>query len=595
MSHTGRVSARSAGPVRAALVALLLALGGMGVLVATAALAAAHAVLESTSPAQGAELAAAPAAVTLRFGEDVTVTERSLQVLDPSGGRVDDGHVAHPGGDGTAVQVGLRAGLPAASYVVVWRVVSADSHPVSGTYSFGAGVPAGAAPAGAGTTGSPLVGTLLGVARFTAYAGLVLTVGGAVFLAAVWPAGAAARRPRRLLAAGWLLLVASGVALFLLQGPYSAGLGLRDTLSSPVLSETLGTRYGKLVAVRLLVLALAVPVLRRLGVDRDRGQALDLAGLGATLLVTFSLLGHSGTGVQVPLAVAADTLHLAAASVWIGGLVILAAVLLRETPDPAAAAVLPAALPRWSRIAMASVVVLAVTGTYQSWREVGTLPALPGTPYGRLLLVKLGGFALLLALGDLGRRLVQRHAAPARRRLVAHAAADVAAVQNAAVPAPDRTAAPPVAAIRTLRRSVAVEVGVAAAVLGLTAALVAAVPAREAYAPSYSATVRLDGLSGPPLSAVVEVDRTSVGAETLHLYTYDSTGRVQPFAAAQGLLDEQAEGLGPVRFSFADTGPGHGAATGVVVPARGTWRLSLIVRVGETSGYAGTTSYEVRS
>jgi len=565
--------------------ALLLALVALVALVGLAGPASAHAVLDSASPEQGGSVASAPASVELHFDEQVIVNARSLQVLDPAGERVDDGVATHPGGDGAAVTVALRPGLPSASYAVVWRVVSTDGHPVSGTYSFGVGVPAGASPDAAAAGGSPLVGAIHAVARGVAYTGLVLLVGGVAFLVVLWPAGAEQRRPRRVVTTGWGLVAVSSAALFLLEGPYGTGLGLSSALDPAVLSETLSSRYGKLVLVRLLLLALAVPVLRRL---RERGSSSDLLGLAATLLLTFSLVGHPGVGRQVPLAVAVDAVHLAAACVWLGGLAVLAAGLLR--PATAEVGELRAVLPGWHRLAVAAVAVLVVTGTYASWREVATLPALPATDYGRLLLVKLGAFAVLLALADQGRRWVRRHT---RARLVAFAATDVAAAQvstGLAGAPPEPTSL----AVRGLRRSVGVELAVGAVVLGVTAVLVASAPARDTYSGSFASTVTAVGVDGGALTVQFDVDHTSRTPGEMHVYTYTPEGRVQPVASVNGLLVEQATGLGPVRVAFVDTGPGHATGRGVVLPGPGHWVLTLQIRVGDTQGYAATTAWDVR-
>jgi len=580
--------------LRGLVVVLLLALAGLAGLAGTAAPASAHAALTSTTPDQGGQVAQAPAAVVLRFSESVTANRRSLEVLDPAGRRVDDGRVGHPAGDGTAVQVGLRSGLSPASYAVVWRVVSADGHPVSGTFSFGVGVAADATAGLPAVRGSAVVGALHTAARALGYLGLVLLVGAGAFCALLWPACAGEHRPQRLLAAGWVSVAGSSVVLFLLEGPYATGLGLGSALDGSVLTETLSSRYGKLVLARGLLLAVAVPLLRRLP-SRASGASADLAGVGIALLLTFSLTGHPGVGGQVPLAVTADVLHLGAACLWLGGLAVLGVELLRPAlGGTVPVEVLRLVLPRWHRMAAASVTMIAVTGAYASWREVATLPALPGTAYGRLLLVKLGAFVGLLTLGDLGRRWVRRHTRPPRSpRPVAYAATDLAAAPaqaaSAGVPrVPDRRA------LRGLRRSVGLELAVGAIVLGVTAVLVAVAPARETYAPPFSTTVTALAVDGTALTVQLDVERRSTTPGAMHVYTYTPEGRVQPVTSVSGQLVERATGLGPVRVAFASTGPGHVTGYGAVLPGRGRWVLTLQLRVGAAKGYAATAEWDVR-
>lgn len=591
-SHDGRVRR-----LAALVAALAAALGlSLGLVLATAGPAAAHAILESTAPAQGSQTATAPAEVTLHFSETIGVNGRSIEVLDPSGHRVDRGDAHHPKGQSSTVVATLEGGLPKASYAVVWHVVSADSHPISGTFTFGYGVPAGGAPPA--VAGDTLVGFLHGVGRSLAFAGVVLLVGGSFFLVSVWPAGAQRRRPRRLVGAGWVLVAVSSALLFLLEGPYGAGVGLGDVFDADLISETLATRYGKLMAVRLLLLVLAIPVLRRLH-ERDKGQSFDLGGLGITMLLTFSLSEHAGQGIQVPLAATADALHIGAASVWLGGLVMLAAALLWKRQPGELAEVLP----RWSRTAMVAVVVLVASGTYQTWREVGTLPALWGTHYGVLLLYKWLGFALLLALGNAGRVWIRRRVAPPS--LVAHAATSLDAVPvgsdggggagdgGTGAGAPGEPSADDV---RRLRRSVGLEVLIGAGVLVVTALLVNTVPGRQAYAPRFEAQVTGQDASGQTIKVTLDVTSTKVGPTTLHAYVFDSSGKVLGVQSISGDLEQASGGLGPVRFSYADTGfaEGHGTATGVVVPGRGRWTLTVQVVTTDGDDYAAETTYAVR-
>ena len=492
---------------------------GVGLVLGVAPAASAHATLEQTTPQQGSQVPVAPASVSLRFSEAVGIGQRAIEVLDPSGHRVDRGAPRHADGDASTVAVDLGPSLPAASYTVVWRVASADSHPVSGTFSFGVGVPAGATSQQA--SGDPVVGLLDAIFRAAGYAGAVLLVGGTFFLVVLWPDGLRLPRPRRIVTLGLLISAASAAGLFLLQGPYGSGLGLGSVLDPAVMLDTLGTRYGKLMVLRLVVLGFAEYVLRGYPAAADRAEAPrrlggDLAGPAVLFLASFSLAEHAGQGSLAPLATTADAAHLAAACVWVGGLVVLAVELL-ERPGAGtrtASAVarsdrirereLAAVLPRWSRTAMTAVAVLVVTGTFQAWREVGTLPALTGTTYGRLLLGKISCLVVLLVLGDQGRRWINRRLRPSRggrRRPGAGAGRGTRARRRG--PHRRRTAARPrpgeaggagmLTGIGRLRRSVVAEVAIAAVVLGLTTALVNTVPGRQSYAPPFSATVDRSG------------------------------------------------------------------------------------------------------
>lgn len=580
--------------------AAVVAGAGMLVLLAAGS-ASAHATLESTSPEQGSQVSTTPSSVSLTFSEGVGLNPRSIQVLDPSGHRVDTGAPHHPDGELSTVTVDLRAGLPNASYAVVWHVVSADSHPIEGTFSFGVAVAAGTAPADAG--GSALVGNLDGLFRGMAYAGAMLLLGGTAFMMWVWPGGMTLTRPRRLVTTGWLASAIGAAGLFLLQGPYGAGLGVGDLVDPGLAGDTFTTRYGKLMVLRLVVLAFAVPALRRLAAAREdniRASRSAVAGLGLVFLVTFSLSEHAGQGDLVPVWASLDALHLAAASVWVGGLAVLTYAALRGRSS---AASLAAVLQRWSRVAMVAVATLVVTGTAQAWHEIGSFSALTGTQYGLLVLGKVAGLIVLLVLANMGRRWVNRNATAVASGGVALASAGPVSTYRAAsagthtagvATATSVPVQPEAPSLGRLRASVSAEVGIAAVVLALTSVLVNTVAANVAFAPPYSATVVGQGNNGQSITVLLGVDRTKVGLTTMHISTFTKVGAVLPFIAMDGSLTERSKGLGPVKFSFIDEGPGHGTAVAVVVPAPGTWTLTAQVRTDQTTDYAATTTYTVR-
>src|SRR3954449_5670913 len=231
---------------------------GTATLVLLPGTALAHAELERTNPPSNAVLPTAPSVVDLQFSESVEVAFGSIQVVDASGRRADVGDPFHPGGRGRDVDVQLRSGIPDGTYLVNWRVVSDDSHPVSGDFTFSVGAP-GATPSASGSGGgSVAVGLLLGTARFAGFAGLALLLGTSVFLLLCWPAGWRDRRAHRLLAGGWGLSLGATVTALLLQGPYGAGRGLSSLVHGSVLQSTLTTRFGHAHVLRLwLLLAFA--------------------------------------------------------------------------------------------------------------------------------------------------------------------------------------------------------------------------------------------------------------------------------------------------------------------------------------------------
>jgi len=518
-------------------------------LVLVAGPAEAHAVLEESSPGSGAVVATAPAKVVLRFDEAVTLLPTSLQVIGPDGRRVDDGAVGHDAGRDSTAAVGLAQATQEGTYLVSWRVVSADSHPVSGAFTFSVGR-AGKAPAAPRASSDRGVGVGLGVGRWVGYAGSALLLGGLLFAVVCRPR----TLPRRLLVTGAGAVAVGGLVCLLLKGPYDADLGAGHLLDGTLLREVLGTTYGGATIARIGLALLGAALV--VGWDRvaPLARRVAVAGLTVALAVCFALAGHAAAAAPRWLAVVADGVHVAAMSAWLGGLAALLAVVLprRDGADPAAGREDTMVIARrFSGLALGAVVALAVTGGYQAWRETRSWGALQGTTYGRELVVKLVVVVLVLAIAASSRALVWRHA-------------DLAG----------------------LRRTVALEVAGVAAVLGVTSALVATEPASAAYHPSVDANLTILG-DTVQVSAIPQGDR----AMELHVYVFGRSG--QPLEP-QDLTATVARGsVGPLPVTLAKAGPGH--RQGVVsVPIAGDWTLDVTLRTTAIDEDSATVTLPIR-
>ncbi|MFK0216030.1 copper resistance CopC/CopD family protein [Streptomyces sp. NPDC090298] len=402
---------------------LVLAAALLGTLLAGAAPASAHAALTGSDPKDGAVVATAPKEVNLTFSEQVAMSADAIRVLDPAGRRADTGEIRDLC-SGSVVRYGveLRAGLPDGTYTVAWQAVSSDSHPVAGAFTFSIGAPSTTSVALPDQApGGGLVGTLYGVARYLSYAGFAVLVGGGAFVLACWPRGASVRAVQQTVVRGWLALTGATLALLLLRAPYTGSGKLADAFDLAGLKAVLETKTGAALTSRLLLLgaaALFVAVLfgayaRRTDPKEKKDLAFGLA-LGGTVVAagiagTWALAEHASTGLQPGVAMPVDILHLLAVAAWLGGLTVLLVALYR------APSVERSAVERFSKVAFGSVAVLAATGLYQSWRQVGFWSALTGTRYGQLLLVKIGLMAVLLGIAWISRRWTRRLADPASR------------------------------------------------------------------------------------------------------------------------------------------------------------------------------------
>jgi copper transport protein len=540
------------------LCALLVALLGLGLLLATSA--SAHTSVLSSDPADGARLTAAPRSVTLVFNEDVGLGGVGyLHVTDQAGTRVDARAAAHPGGDGTRVTVTLRAGLGDGTYTASFRVVSADSHPVTGTIRFvvgGGPVARGTASAGPTTNGD--TSFLFSISRWISFAGLAL-LGGLWLVLTVWPAGRGDRRARRIVWAGWAGLVAGAGLELLLQGPYTAGVGPR-VLDRSLLHDTLGTTYGQLHSARLLLLAaLGVLLARSLRAPRRARWDAVLGVLGVGVLWTFSDSGHGATTSPAWLSVPIDMLHLAAMATWLGGLVmLLGAVLPRREPEH-----LRTVLPVFSTAAFGAVLVLVGTGTYSAWRGVGTVDALFSTTYGLLVLGKVLLLAAIVAVANVSRRVV-------RRRVVAYAMTDVLMPDAPAADQQDVRRAP--IQTKRLRRAVYVETVIAFVVLALSALLVTQPRGKEALIASYRQPISATASLGAGRSVTVTADTATHGPVSVTVEV--STGAAPQSITATAVQKKAQLGPLPITLTRAGSGVYEGSAT---LAVSGTWDIDLVV------------------
>ncbi|KND31515.1 hypothetical protein IQ63_26260 [Streptomyces acidiscabies] len=373
---------------------VLLLFGGAGT-------ASAHAALAGTDPADGSVVQTVPGEVTLRFTESVGLLDDSIRVLSPENKRVKTGKASHVPGRSDAVRVTMPDDAGTGTFTVAWRVVSADSHPVSGAFTFSIGKPSPTlAPLSAGPVENPTTNSLYTLTRYVAYVAAALLIGTAVFIAVCRPPDTRAlRRPLRV--GGWTLAGAT-VFLFFLRGPYETGAGIAEILDPSSLSRTATSRPGLALLARLLLLG----VLALLMWQKWWSKRATLAAGAVTILglaLTWAAAEHASAGIQVPLAMTSTVLHLLSMAVWLGGLTSLFSVLNRSSvPVPARVIV------AFSRTAATCVVVLVVTGVYQSWRGLGSLTALTESSYGRILLAKLAAVLMLLAVGAWSRGVVRR-------------------------------------------------------------------------------------------------------------------------------------------------------------------------------------------
>jgi copper transport protein len=372
-----------------------LALCLLALLLAPAS-ASAHAELSGTSPRDGARLASAPPEVTFRFDEAVEAGFTAVHVRDARGKAVEAGRAFHPGGRGRILAVRLPATLPEGGYTAVFRTLSADSHPISGGFTFTVGAGGAAARPVAealSQSAGPVTSTALGAARAVQYAAIALAAGVLLFWRLVWrpvaPSGAFQPRVRRLLSAAAVAGIVSAVAAIVLQAAVGRGATAWGALDEHGLSDVLSTRVGRVFAAAAVCWAVVFVV---------ETSSIVVVPLAALCLVP-ALSGHAGSGSPAWAWLPANIVHVVAVSAWIGGLAALVAasgVLGKEAREHV--------LARFGRLAGGAVAAVLATGVAQSLSAMDAWADLVETAYGRSVLIKLGLFALLIGFGAANRR-----------------------------------------------------------------------------------------------------------------------------------------------------------------------------------------------
>ncbi|MCX5362427.1 copper resistance protein CopC [Streptomyces sp. NBC_00124] len=554
-------------------VLVLLLFGGAGP-------ASAHAALRSTDPEDGTVLKSAPAYITLTFTESVGLLDDSFRVLSPKNERVSTGEAEHVPGSSDTARVSLpTSGLGEGTFTVAWRVVSADSHPVSGAFTFSVGKPsATAVTVDPGPVENPATTGLYNIARYLAYLAVALLIGTAVFLALCRPADA--NILPRLLRVGWWTLVGATVALFVLRAPYEAGTGPATAFDAAAFERTVTSRPGLVLLARLVLLAPTAVFLLRLFRRRRSSYAIG-AVLALGLALTWAAGEHASAGIQVPVAMASSVLHVLAMAAWLGGLTALVVTLYR------AAVVEPATVTRFSRLAFVSVTVLVLTGVYQSWRGLGSWGALTDTTYGRLLVAKLTVVVVLLTAAGFSRLWTVRLAMADARTVVRERVPEPVG----GPPLPESPEEPPVVPDRRgLRRSVLAEVTIGVVVLVITTVLTGTVPGRaEAEAAQSPAATGLPvasvsyvpfDIGGARGKVQITLDPGRVGRNSVEAVVLDAEGGFAIVPELRLSFTLPSQDIGPLDAKVTDKG-GYWGSSDLDLPIAGTWEMKVTVRVSE--------------
>ena len=221
------------------------------------------------------------------------------------------------------------------------------------------------------------------------------------------------RLDRRLFALAWaslLVAVASGGAWLVIVASNMSGMPLGAVLWGPVLGTVLTqTRFGEDWELRAALAVVLAGCLAVQGLTRKHVAAWIGLLAAAAFIAFLAWAGHGAASEDVPfdaIHLPADILHLLAAGAWLGALLPLALFLVQARRDgsPEVVTVARAATQRFSVLGLSCVGTLLVTGVVNTWFLSGSIPALLGTLYGQLLLVKMALFAAMIAVASVNQR-----------------------------------------------------------------------------------------------------------------------------------------------------------------------------------------------
>lgn len=529
------------------LAGLVFAVLAMLGLPATAALA--HASLDNSVPASGATLVDSPPQIVLDFDENVETALGFIRLFSSSGSRIALPRISRDA-DASIVRVDVPR-LGDDTYVVTYRVMSVDGHPVDGALTFQVGVGpkvdvadvVADALADTGTNGA--VRTATKIVRLVGYVALGVALAAAFFvLGGVVPDGFA-RRLRRLLAAAAGVLCIATLGLLGLQGATLSGGRLGSAFEWSTITDVADTRVGHALLARIVVAAaLALAALIAIRSTEREGPLRFFAVLGFVVLpLSYSFAGHAGVASPSVPSVVASLLHIAVVATWFGGLVLLSVFAPMRNP----------ATVKWfSQRAAVMVGVAVVSGIAQSLFIIDDLGGVLDITYGKTLAGKVGIVgAMLLA------------AAVVRRRFLD-------------------------SGLERLRSALVAEAVIGLLVLGVTAGLVAETPRATASSAPFATTL----IQGETLVNVT-VSPSRVGPVEMHVIVTKPGGSLAPVASARVRLSAAERDVPPIAIEPTAVGPNHFVATGQI-PYAGEWKIDVVLVEDDGRESLFTTSFTAR-
>jgi len=472
-------------------------------------IASAHAILESSSPEASALLTSSPKEIRLDFDEEVEDTLGDIRLYDSEQREVSIGKTVRSASDVSKVSAEVPA-LKTGVYAVVWRVVSADGHPISGAFPFEIGAKSTGTSAALleevlnrTETTSPL-GTPMSMLRLLGFIGLILLIG---CVSLLWHSPLLGNaRVRKTLRYSSVSIAVSSLGLLLMQGPYTAGKSWGSLFDSVLIGDVMQTRLGLALFIRAICAFAWGLIALTASVSVSRRWRIGVIATAVVTIATYAASGHQSAGTLPGIFVPLDLIHLAAISTWVGALLALAVVSKGNNVENEAKS--------FSQMATWAMPVVVVTGVVQGLHLLGGISTITETNFGKLLLVKTLLVGGVVVVGSKARAKLQLGGFSSITKIIRRESTLVvlilAVTSLMVAQSPNGTASTSISFSATkVQNGIVAELSVVPAVVGTAEVHVILTPPGGSLTPAKSVTVQFD-LPSRSIPAI-PVDMTEIG------------------------------------------------------------------------------------
>ena len=500
----------------------------------------AHAGLKSSEPAASSVLEQSPKEIVLNFGEAVEVSFGSIRLFDSNSKLVELPMPKFVEANGVIDAKTIRVEIPelqSGSYLVVWRVVSADSHPVQGAFAFqigtkGLNLESLSQEILASSSAPFAVKLAMGFARWLSFLGVMVMVGAMLLATRI----IGLSRVDKIIFGSWITAFVGSTLILLLQAPYALGQAMSIGEVFSAVDDVLQTRLGTWLVVRGTILLAFLLLIRQRNLhDRPIYRMVAIL-LGIGLFATFSISGHPGMREFSALSIGTDIVHFLSVSAWMGGLVTL--VLLGRKWQSESSLVIS-----WfSFTATISMPIMVATGVAQAWRMMEGFQNIFSTTYGVVLSVKILLVIVAIAAGTRARQVFKSKKVDQQ---------DLREIK--------------------FSRTVLAESMIGVAVLAVTAVLVSVPPLSISGAAAFETSVVQANVI-----ADLRVTPARVGEVEVHILLSPPGGSLQAITQATARISLVAEEIPAIPIDVQLVGTNHFQAA-LLVPRAGDWLLEIFV------------------